>query len=305
MCSPTNSENHSEPNSTTGMDDVDTDAEKKVLRREIKSWWQGVAEHIDKLVSYLSCSTRHTLSSHYFQEERFTQDRPASFSKLLPRLPSTGDDVDDGDTSTAETPKVRVSDLPPHSGSTIGLESTLSSGPTTPKGHALPPLPPSTPRQSIRESELLHKLQSDNVSSIPPPIAKDGDGVDSLHRLQNLRHSFQRTEQSLYALLSRTSILSLNDVRTSFLSAARGATRRLSAWQKKHLLKGQLTAGDLSIQEPEWWNKSCHAIPGGNIIVREDDWGSIIAFTLGQVQFLLVFLFASYFGVVLRIIGKN
>lgn len=29
----------------------DGDDEKKVLRREIKAWWQGVAEHIDGLVS--------------------------------------------------------------------------------------------------------------------------------------------------------------------------------------------------------------------------------------------------------------
>lgn len=34
--------------------------------------------------------------------------------------------------------------------------------------------------------------------------------------------------------------------------------------------------------EPEWWNSGCHAVPGGNVIVREDDWGSIIAFTLSS-----------------------
>lgn len=32
---------------------VGTHEEKKVLKREIKSWWQGVAEHMDKLVSHL------------------------------------------------------------------------------------------------------------------------------------------------------------------------------------------------------------------------------------------------------------
>jgi 1-phosphatidylinositol-3-phosphate 5-kinase len=200
---------------------------------------------------------------------------------LLPRLPSADGDVDGESTSAAETPKARASELPE---STTASASVLSSGPTTPKAqaHALPPLPPSTP---TRESQLSHKLQGDDASSItnaPPPIAKDEDPVNSLHHLQSLRRSFQRTEQSLYSSLSRTSVSSLNDVRTSFLSAARGATRRLSAWQKKHL-KGRLTVGNLSVQEPEWWNKGCHAIPGGNVIIREDDWGSIIAFTLRQV----------------------
>ena len=151
-----------------------------------------------------------------------------------------------------------------NSGPIHGSESSVNSGTTTPKARNL--ALPSTPN-----SEL---------DSPPSPIAKDGDDTNNLHRLQNLRHSFQRTEQSLYALLSRTPISSLNDVRASFLSAARGATRRLSAWQKKHLSKGQLRSGDLSVPEPEWWKKKCHAVPGGNIIIREDDWGSIIAFTL-------------------------
>jgi hypothetical protein len=97
-----------------------------------------------------------------------------------------------------------------------------------------------------------------------------------------MRHTFQRTEQTLYAQLSRTPVSSLNDVRRSFLSAARGASRRLGAWQGKHLrsVSGGLGVEKLSLNEPEWWDKNCHAVPGSNVIVREDDWGSIIAFTL-------------------------
>lgn len=40
----------SEPSTASGSTDA-TAEEKKVLKREIKSWWQGVAEHMDKLVS--------------------------------------------------------------------------------------------------------------------------------------------------------------------------------------------------------------------------------------------------------------
>lgn len=38
-------------------------------------------------------------------------------------------------------------------------------------------------------------------------------------------------------------------------------------------------------EEPEWWNSVCHVIPANNVIVREDDWGSLIAFTLRHVSF--------------------
>lgn len=36
--------------------------------------------------------------------------------------------------------------------------------------------------------------------------------------------------------------------------------------------------------EPEWWQRGYHAVPGANVIVKEDDWGSIIAFTLRYVM---------------------
>ena len=103
----------------------------------------------------------------------------------------------------------------------------------------------------------------------------------------NMRHTFQRTEQSLYAQLARTPADTLNDVRRSFLSSALGADRRLQAWQKKHLPKAVKKDSSLAkmdaAAEPEWFKKSCHAAPDSNIIVREEDWGSIIAFTLRYV----------------------
>ncbi|KAF8196935.1 hypothetical protein BJ912DRAFT_954157 [Pholiota molesta] len=84
--------------------------------------------------------------------------------------------------------------------------------------------------------------------------------------LAALRHNFQKIEQLLYTQLAKTSEGSLND----HLSAA------------KAKLVGELVA-----DEPPWWDKRCHAVPGGNIIVREDDWGSIIAHTLSTTDYLL------------------
>lgn len=206
------------------------------------------------------------------------------------------DAYEDLDTPTTETPKAKILDLPvlPSStpttpplsvGSIERAEPLLGSEMPTPMVEAPPPTP-------SKESELTFKSSSESTSTLstsPPPIpTKDNQTGESIHKLQSLRHSFQRIEQSLHASLSRTPTSSLNDVRHAFLSAGRGASRRLSAWQKKHLAqttKGQLVVGNLSVKEPEWWNKNCHAIPGGNIIVREDDWGSIIAFTLASREY--------------------
>jgi 1-phosphatidylinositol-3-phosphate 5-kinase len=113
------------------------------------------------------------------------------------------------------------------------------------------------------------------VQSLPP-----GKELDSTQLLSNMRHAFQRAEQDLYTQLARTPITSLNDVRRSFHSAAKGARKRLIAWQDKHLAKSKARVSKFVVDEPEWWRKGCHAIPGGNVIVREDDWGSIIAFTI-------------------------
>lgn len=95
-----------------------------------------------------------------------------------------------------------------------------------------------------------------------------------------MRHNFQRSEQQLYAELARTPFSNLNDVRRSFVAAARGAAKRLSAWEAKHASGPPTVPDTILYSEPEWWRAGCHAVPGGNIIVRENDWGSIIAFTL-------------------------
>ena len=122
------------------------------------------------------------------------------------------------------------------------------------------------------------------TSSTETSTASTTDDADSLQLLAGLRYKFQQQEQKLYSELAHTSEKNLNDARRSFVTAARGATKRLAAWEKKHASDAQgLPTGQadvLGVPEPEWWKSGCHAVPGGNIIVREDDWGSIIAFTL-------------------------
>ncbi len=101
-----------------------------------------------------------------------------------------------------------------------------------------------------------------------------------------MRFTFQRVEQALYSQLRDTPNSTLNNVRREFHSAARGAGKRLAAWEVKHVVKDtrpRLVADREAIQEPRWWHSGFHAVPGGNVIVQEEDWGSIIAFTLRYV----------------------
>ncbi|RPD53925.1 hypothetical protein L226DRAFT_538834 [Lentinus tigrinus ALCF2SS1-7] len=230
----------------------------RTLRREIMKWWQGLSEHMDVL------------------EDKFVSDHPSAFHKTLPRLPSMDDAFEEEDEAALRTPTVR-SGAPPSTPLTPrGVPAASNSYPFLPAARSTSPLP-SEP-VSVSTSVLTTSTATTDTTI---------DGEESLQLLAGLRHKFQRTEQELYTELSQTSEKSLNDVRRSFVTAARGATRRLAAWEKKHApQQPSTTSNDTPVApEPEWWQSGCHAVPGGNVIVREDDWGSIIAFTLSTVDY--------------------
>ncbi|KAH9943601.1 hypothetical protein B0H21DRAFT_695546 [Amylocystis lapponica] len=243
---------------------ISTDDDRKLLRREILQWWQGLSEHIDKL------------------EENFASDESSVPHKALPRLPSTDDAYDTYDipTTSLVTPKARTIQLPHNSSSNspqspIAMHANNQSTGLNPVDYAT-----STSHPASFSSESV--LSSGTASS---SLSQDGNPI---LLLSGLRHTFQRTEQTLYAELLKTPLTSLNDVRRSFWTAARGASRRLSAWETKHsqrLPKGSSLIGMPKMIEPEWWKVGCHAVPGGSVIVREDDWGSIIAFTLSSLDY--------------------
>ncbi|KAH9475049.1 1-phosphatidylinositol 3-phosphate 5-kinase FAB1 [Psilocybe cubensis] len=241
--SPTPTRYDSKPEPETTVD------KKKFLRKEIKRWWEGVADHIDKIEKVLN-------------SEDATQ-------KALPRLPSIDDEYAAFDV-TAE-----------------------GSGSVTPRAVSpLPSLPPTAPNSPSKDhgpntsyfttqSSVSTDTQASKAPTVPP---KEDPG----RLLSTLRHNFQKIEQSLYSQLAKTPETSLNDVRRSFIATGKGTQKRLKAWQKKHLSSSKAKeVGDLIAEEPEWWGKGCHAVPGGNIIVREDDWGSIIAHTLSTTDYQL------------------
>ena len=209
-------------------------------------------------------------------------DHPSSFRKSLPRLPSADDVYEPEEEDPQSTPKVQPKQIPV-SPSTPSVALPDGSGENTPHPF-IPSSRDRTPRAS--EAEFVPASMTDSVltSSTEVSSTSSMDDADSLQLLAGLRYKFQQLEQDLYSELAHTSEKNLNDVRRSFVTAARGATKRLAAWEKKHASGPQGRPGmqpDLhEVPEPEWWKSGCHAVPGGNIIVREDDWGSIIAFTL-------------------------
>ncbi|TBU43722.1 hypothetical protein BD309DRAFT_959936 [Dichomitus squalens] len=245
----------------------------KILRREIMRWWQGLSDHMDQL------------------EERFIADHPSAFHKSLPRLPSTDDDYDaQSEDDALSTPKAHPKP-PPSSPLTpkvySGVGGATNSYPflSTPYNS---PSPASQPG-SVSTSALSSPTPTDSVMTSNTSSTITSGDVDSLQLLAGLRYKFQQTEQELYTELAHTSEKNLNDVRRSFVTAARGATKRLAAWEKKHSSEAHGHPSTLSeppvVPEPEWWKNGCHAVPGGNVIVREDDWGSIIAFTLSTADY--------------------
>lgn len=201
-----------------------------------------------------------------------TGDGLDAFRKSLPRLPSEDEAYEDTESPT------------PFDKRTITGLPSVTSPQEQPSREYFPITPAPSSSSSTPTIKLVHSpLAGLDSSSCSTP--SDKKESDPMRLLSYLRHSFQRTEQTLYSELSHTPQASLNDVRRSFISSARGATKRLLAWQNKHLpamVKAHVI-DRLDLPEPEWWSKDCHAIPGGNILVREDDWGSIIAFTLGYV----------------------
>lgn len=237
----------------------------RALRREIVKWWQGLSEHMDQL------------------EDRFIADHPSTFHKSLPRLPSS-DDTFEGDDEEASTPTMHPK--PPPS---TPLTPTPRMNPAASTSYPFLPAQRSSSTACSEPSSASTSVLTTKTDATITTTAADEEG-DSLHLLAGLRHKFQRTEQDLYVELAQCPEKNLNDVRRSFVTAARGATRRLVAWEKKHSPQHPLPSIPVAGEgrtpiapEPEWWKSGCHAVPGGNIIVREDDWGSIIAFTLRSV----------------------
>lgn len=126
-------------------------------------------------------------------------------------------------------------------------------------------------------STTLKSLSSVAVS--PSAVVSPASLRSSAMLLDELRRSFEKAEKDLYNQLIHTPLSSLNDVRRAFASQARGITKRLAAWQAKHA-PAAVPFDKLKANEPQWWKAGCYPVPGGRVIVRDGEWGSIISCAL-------------------------
>ncbi|KAE9404217.1 hypothetical protein BT96DRAFT_935786 [Gymnopus androsaceus JB14] len=251
--------------------------EDKKLRREIKAWWEGVADHMDLL------------------EEKFANEEvKIRVRKALPRLPSTDDAYDSFDDDELEeqpTPKPAISGLPESSATPMVVAATKDyfSKPIT----STTPMPTAFSHPALPLNDSLTSSSSSSSSSVHS--ADEGPPQDPMQLLSNLRQTFHRTEQTLYIQLSKTPVESLNEVRRAFLSAARGAERRNTVVvdekekRKNKMMKNknkknadkEKGEGDGGVGGAE---DCARRNPSGGIqlvmlylveifIIREDDWG--------------------------------
>ncbi|KAG8942343.1 hypothetical protein FRC04_003795 [Tulasnella sp. 424] len=136
---------------------------------------------------------------------------------------------------------------------------------------------PERPIASESETTLATTSSSTTVDDLP---------VSDL--LSTLRQSFQQTEQSLYKALAETPDCHLNDVRRKFRVKSEQAKRKLEKWQANHGTKPDSDVGPFESGpfEPGWWAPGHHLMPKSRVIVREKDWGSIVAYTLSSPEYI-------------------
>lgn len=262
---------------------------RRILKREMRSWWHTLSERIDDL------------------ERMFGDDTEVVVpSKSLPRIPSSIDpDYEEETESSQATPKVTPSTLPSPSSMIQEPETEADSAERTPRieKKTLPILPENEPDHETPSHDAISeepisppphppperndsKLSAKSTSSASTrSLPKIPHPEEMLQLLQNLREDFQREEHSLYSTLAKTPNECLNNVRHAFKTSAKGAAKRMSAWEGKHCGKGSAITSPYP-DDPPWWMNGNHAIPGSNILINESDWGSMIAFTLSSGDYL-------------------
>jgi 1-phosphatidylinositol-3-phosphate 5-kinase len=162
------------------------------------------------------------------------------------------------------------------SGQQLGEEISDDNTPTPKPG--LPSLPPSQESLITKESTSA-KSNSDATSS------EATTGAGAMAKLEKLQSQSQRKQRELLQMLRSTPLTRLNDVRRKFKTEAGQSRRMVEAWLDKYFKPLNLASGQhlmhIHLQLPDWWDSNCHAVPGSRYLVKDGDWGTMIASTLG------------------------
>jgi hypothetical protein len=135
------------------------------------------------------------------------------------------------------------------------------------------------------EESLITKDSLSIHSDSEATTSQPSDTGGALVKLEKLKDRTQNRQQELLQLLQLNPLTHLNDVRRKFRSEASQLKRMIEGWLSKYFKPLNLASGQhlmqISLQTPEWWDSNCHAVPGSRFVVKDGDWGTIIASTLG------------------------
>ncbi|CAE6459289.1 unnamed protein product [Rhizoctonia solani] len=264
------------------------------LRLQITGFWKGIKDYLNELETYLEARAANPEIAHKRlpttppDSDTETEDRPRvprKYSSTRPALPRK-----------ASQPALgKVSQMRTLTRSASMQGSSLRRGPSprrlSPLSTPTPPPPPPPPppiQTPQRDSNLVTP-----VPLAPPPTALPittplfpPSAIDRA-LLQSLRAQLLLHERELYDSLAHVGPGALNDVRRQFIMHGRSAVNRVKAWERKHApeAQGSDVIREIQCPEPWWWGKDTHVVPGSDVIVREGDLGSIIAFTLSSVDY--------------------
>jgi 1-phosphatidylinositol-3-phosphate 5-kinase len=146
----------------------------------------------------------------------------------------------------------------------------------SPEESLTPTRRPSAAHTAASTASSPHGTESSSSSlfTVGRSTTRTTGSVSSLASLKDLIAS---AETALYKRLGQSSLEDLGDVRRAFISSASDTYQRLQSSIPPGV---ERTLPDILPTLPEWWKPRTHCLPTCSVIVRESEWGSIIAFTL-------------------------
>ncbi|CAE6475582.1 unnamed protein product [Rhizoctonia solani] len=276
-----------------GVDIATDDRVRSELRLQITEFWRGIKDYLNELEAYLEVRETNPEIAH----KRLPTTPPDSDTETedRPRVPRKNSGRPALPRKASQPALAKVSRMPTLTRSASMTGSALRRGPSprrlSPLSTPAPPPPPPPPpiEQVQRDSNLVTPIPP----AAPPPTALPvtpplfpPSAIDRA-LLKSLRDQLISHERELYDSLSHIGLGALNDVRRQFIMHGRAAVNRIKAWEKKHApeVQGSNAILEIKCSEPWWWGKDTHVVPGSDVIVREGDLGSIIAFTLSSVDY--------------------
>jgi 1-phosphatidylinositol-3-phosphate 5-kinase len=121
------------------------------------------------------------------------------------------------------------------------------------------------------------KVTFDPDAKTKPEWAPD----ERANKLRLMGFEVQRHQLDLDAAISQIPSSRLNDARTLIAAHHKSMEQMFTSYLKENKIPGSLNDAPFAL--PGYIQGDTHALPGGSLLLREDDPSSIIAYTLSYV----------------------